>query len=137
MDAMIISFLISVLSGMGVGGGGLFVIYLSVFTSMPQLAAQGMNLLFFLFSSFSSVAVQLTRRNIRFAAVTFMAAFGVIGALGGAYLTRFLPEEYLRKIFGIMLVAGGILAFRKSFPKNKKDAGDTKDTSSFPLKKEK
>ena len=96
MEAVIISFLISVLSGMGVGGGGLFVIYLSIFTSTPQLAAQGMNLLFFLFSSFASVVVQINRRKIRFAAVTFMAAFGVLGAFAGAYLTRFLPEEYLR-----------------------------------------
>lgn len=115
MEAVIISFLISVLSGMGVGGGGLFVIYLSIFTSTPQLAAQGMNLLFFLFSSFASVVVQINRRKIRFAAVTFMAAFGVLGAFAGAYLTRFLPEEYLRRIFGMMLVAGGVLAFRSSF----------------------
>ena len=116
MDAIIVSFLISVLSGMGVGGGGLFVIYLSVFTDTPQLVAQGMNLLFFLFSSLASVITQMNKRHIRFAAVFFMAAFGVLGAFGGAYLTRFLPEEYLRRAFGIMLVAGGILALRKSFP---------------------
>ena len=115
MGAIIISFLISVLSGMGVGGGGLFVIYLSIFTSTPQLAAQGMNLLFFLFSSFASVAVQINRRRIRFAAVTFMATFGVLGAFVGAYLTSLLPEEYLRRIFGMMLVAGGVLSFRSSF----------------------
>ena len=119
MEAAIVSFLISVLSGLGVGGGGLFVIYLSMFTSTPQLAAQGMNLLFFIFSSFSSVAVQITRRKICFAAVAFMAAFGVVGAFVGAYLTRFLPEEWLRRVFGIMLVAGGILAFRSSFPKHR------------------
>lgn len=113
MGSIIVSFLISVLSGMGVGGGGLFVIYLSVFTSTPQVAAQGINLLFFLFSSFSSVTVQINRRNIRYAAIFFMSAFGVLGALVGVTLTTVMPEEYLRKIFGMMLVAGGILAFRK------------------------
>ena len=113
MESVIVSFLISILSGMGVGGGGLFVIYLSMFTSTSQLAAQGINLLFFIFSSFASVAIQINRRNIRYAAVFFMSAFGVVGALVGAYLTRLIPEEYLRKIFGMMLVAGGVLAFKR------------------------
>ena len=118
MEAVIVSFLISVLSGMGVGGGGLFVIHLSVFTSTPQLAAQGINLLFFIFSSFASVAVQIGRRNIRYTAVTFMSALGVIGALLGTYLATVMPEEYLRKIFGMMLVAGGALAFGKAAKRN-------------------
>ena len=47
---ILITFLLAALSGMGVGGGGLFVIYLSLFTNTPQLTAQGMNLLFFLLS---------------------------------------------------------------------------------------
>ena len=45
------AFLLSALSGMGVGGGGLFVIYLAFATDMPQLSAQGANLLFFLCSA--------------------------------------------------------------------------------------
>lgn len=114
MGAVAVAFFISVLSGMGVGGGSLFVIYLSVFTSTPQLTAQGINLLFFLFSSLASVSVQLTRRRLRFAPIAFMAAFGVIGSLAGVYLTRFMPEEHLRRIFGVMLVAVGILALKKS-----------------------
>ena len=117
MGSVIVSFLISTISGLGVGGGGLFVIYLSAFTSTPQLAAQGMNLLFFIFSSSSSIAVQITRRKICFFAVALMATFGVIGAGIGAYLTEFLPEEWLRRAFGAMLVVGGILAFRSNFPK--------------------
>lgn len=125
MGSIVVAFLISVLSGMGVGGGSLFVIYLSVFTSTPQLTAQGINLLFFIFSSCASVSVQLTRHKLRFAPIAFMAAFGVIGSLLGVYLTRFMPEEHLRRIFGVMLVAGGILAFRKSASGNKPN-GKTK-----------
>ena len=36
----IAALIISALSGMGVGGGGLFVIYLALLTDTPQLAAQ-------------------------------------------------------------------------------------------------
>lgn len=127
MRSFIVSFLISILSGLGVGGGGLFVIYLSLFTATPQIAAQGINLLFFIFSSSASVAVQMTRRKICFAAVAFMAIFGVIGAAVGAYLTTFIPDRWLRKAFGIMLVGGGILAFRTSFPNSKNESLPTED----------
>ena len=44
---------------MGVGGGGLLVIYLTAIKDIPQLAAQGINLLFFLPSAFVSVLLQL------------------------------------------------------------------------------
>ena len=50
---IIASFLIAALSGLGVGGGGLFVVFLALFTEIPQITAQGINLLFFLFSRFS------------------------------------------------------------------------------------
>ena len=118
MKHVLISFLIAVLSGLGVGGGGLFVIYLSLFSATPQLAAQGLNLLFFIFSSSASVAVQINRRRICFSAVALMAVSGLIGAVLGAYLTKFLPEEWLRRAFGIMLVSGGIIALCFS-PKEK------------------
>jgi uncharacterized membrane protein YfcA len=49
---VIVSFVLAALSGIGVGGGGLFVIFLAIFTDTPQLIAQGMNLLFFIFSAF-------------------------------------------------------------------------------------
>ena len=46
---IIVFFIIATLSGMGVGSAGLLVVWLTVFDSVPQLAAQGLNLFFFLF----------------------------------------------------------------------------------------
>ena len=43
------AFLTALLAGMGVGSGGLFVVFLTVFLDYPQLAAQGLNLYFFIF----------------------------------------------------------------------------------------
>ena len=43
----ILPFLISALMGMGVGGGGLLIIYLTLYLNLPQLTAQGTNLLLF------------------------------------------------------------------------------------------
>lgn len=107
------AFLIAALSGMGVGGGGLFVIYLSLFTDTPQLIAQGMNLLFFLFSAGASVTVHLTRRHIYFGAIAIMAVSGIVGSLLGAYTAQLVNQYLLRKIFGIMLIVSGILSLKK------------------------
>ena len=110
---MILSFFIAALSGMGVGGGGLFVIYLALFTDTPQLAAQGMNLLFFLFSAGASLTVHLSCRRTYPMVIFLMAAAGVVGALVGAGMTGFVSEGILRKCFGALLVLSGILALKK------------------------
>lgn len=109
---VIVAFAIALLSGLGVGGGGLFAVYLSIFSDLPQLAVQGTNLLFFLFSSGASVTVNLFRRRILFSAVAIMIATGLVGAAIGSLAAHVLPEEWLRKIFGMMLVAGGIMSLK-------------------------
>lgn len=117
---LLITFLLAALSGMGVGGGGMFVIYLSLFTDTPQLTAQGMNLLFFLLSSGASLTIHLQKRTIYPSAVLVMAAFGMLGALVGAACSAHLPQELLRKIFGAMLIVSGILALRQKETKKEK-----------------
>ena len=44
----IVAFLTGITASMGLGGGFILVIYLTIFAQMPQLAAQGVNLIFFL-----------------------------------------------------------------------------------------
>lgn len=110
---IIIGFIIALISGMGIGGGGLFAVYLSVFTDIPQLAVQGYNLLFFLFSAGASVVIQLFRRRIPFVAVGIMIVSGIVGALLGTWVAGHLPSVWLRRIFGIMLVSGGIVSLKR------------------------
>ena len=110
----VISFIIATLSGMGVGGGGLFVVFLALFSDLPQITIQGINLLFFLFSSGSSICVHLTKRKIFGTAVLIMAGFGIIGSVCGTLLATVVEQSILRKIFGLMLVVSGILSLRQS-----------------------
>ena len=105
---IIVSFIIALLSGLGVGGGGLFTVYLALFTSVSQLTAQGFNLLFFLFAAGASVSIQLFRRKILFWVVILMATSGLIGAMLGSLATGILPEGWLRKAFGVLLVSSSI-----------------------------
>ena len=107
------AFVIAILSGMGVGGGGLFVIYLALFTDLPQLTVQGMNLLFFLFSAGASMTVHLRSRRIFWGIVGLMVAGGLLGAFLGSYCSLRVSQGILRKIFGGMLVVSGILSLKR------------------------
>ena len=119
---IIASFLIAALSGLGVGGGGLFVVFLALFTEIPQITAQGINLLFFLFSAGSSVCIHLSHRQIFGTAVLVMAAAGIAGAVCGALLSSVVPQTLLRKAFGVMLVISGLISLKKKREVSAKDA---------------
>lgn len=116
---IIASFAIAVLSGMGIGSGGLLVIYLTLVSATPQLTAQGINLLFFLFSTGAAMTVHLQKRKIYYGAVLIMTVLGIVGSLIGSITAGILPVTLVRKLFGAMLIISGIIAL---FKKEKKEA---------------
>ena len=113
MKDFIVIFIIAALSGLGVGSGGLLVIYLTLIEKVPQLTAQGANLIFFILASLSSLIFNLPKRRIPYGAVLVMSVLGIGGSLIGTHFAAILPAEILRKIFGVMLVGSGIFALKK------------------------
>ena len=101
---------VALLSGLGVGSGGLLVVFLTEYREVGQLFAQGVNLIFFIFSSGASTAVNLRSRNICYGAVTVMSIGGTVGAIVGALVASVLDPDLLRMGFGLMLLIGGIPA---------------------------
>ncbi len=114
MIDFIVSASVALLSGLGVGSGGLLVVFLTEYRSIGQLFAQGINLLFFIFSSGAATAVNLRRRKICYGGVLLMSIGGVFGAVAGALGASFIDPAYLRIGFGAMLLIGGIPAFIRS-----------------------
>ena len=114
MRTVIAALAIALLSGMGVGSGGLLVIYLTLIEGIPQLSAQGANLLFFTFASAASLIVHAIKRKLFGGAVLIMGASGVVGSLAGSLIAPLLPAPLLGKIFGAMLVITGIFSLRRN-----------------------
>ena len=110
---VLVSFFIAVLSGLGIGSGGLLVIYLTLYVQMPQLRAQGINLVFFLFSAGASMLAHLSRRKLIAPLCILLITAGLPGALMGASLASLLPSALLRKLFGAFLVTAGLLTLTK------------------------
>lgn len=104
---------IGTLSGMGIGGGGLLVIYLTLVRGVGQLEAQGMNLYFFIFASAAALFVHIAKRKINYLLILLTSSVGMLGAYGGSALASVTDPELIRRVFGAMLlVSGGISLFR-------------------------
>lgn len=108
---VIVAFVASALSGTGVGGGGILIIYLSMIKKSAQAAAQGINLLCFEASALGALPVHSARRNVRWKIAVFIGIFGLFGAVLGAGLVSVVEPELLKKIFGIFLIISGVLSF--------------------------
>lgn len=110
---IIAAFLAATLSGLGVGSGGLLVIYLTLIVNVAQRTAQGINLLFFLFSGGAALAVHCAHRKLYLIPILILTVFGIGGSLLGANLAGLLPPTLLRRLFGGMLVISGLLTLRR------------------------
>lgn len=104
-----VCFGVALLSGMGVGSAGLLVVYLTWVERLPQLTAQGLNLLFFLFSSGAALVVHLLRTPLLFGCVLCLLLGGIPGCILGAHLATVLPDQLLRRLFGALLILSGAL----------------------------
>ena len=105
---------VAVLSGLGVGSAGLFVIVLTVIDQIPQLEAQGINLVFFLFSSGAALTVHASKTKLPLGFIALLLLGGIPGSILGAVAAHVLPASLLRKLFGVMLILSGVLGlFRR------------------------
>ena len=110
-----------IFSSMGMGGGGILIIYFGLFTAVPQLTAQGINVLFFIPIAAFSVIVYHIKGLIDWRTALPFAALGVLSSFGGSYLATLIDGEILSKIFGILLLVMGInQLFSKRGSKDKK-----------------
>ena len=96
------------LAGLGVGGGSLLMIWLTLVVELPYETARTINLLFFLPSAIiatcfrqsqGSVPIKKLQKPI-LAGVVFAAVFSVIG--------RYLDTALLKKLFGGLLLITGL-----------------------------
>ena len=102
-----------ILGGMGLGGGGILIIYLSLFTDTKQLTSQGINLLFFVPIGLLAVIVYAFKKQIKWKITLKFAAFGLLGSVIGLYLTAFLGGKISGKLFGLLLIILGLLEIFK------------------------
>ena len=112
---LLIGFAAALLGALGLGGGSVLLLYLTVIAGMPQLQSQGINLIFFLPAAAISVAVYWKNHLIDFRTVLLAALCGLAGVGLGWLLSGIVEERLLSKLFALLLlVIGAIELFGKS-----------------------
>jgi hypothetical protein len=104
----IAGFLAGLTASMGLGGGFILIIYLSVFKNAEQSAAGGINLLFFLPIALLSSIIHIKNGLVETKIIPVICAAGVAGAGLGVLLMGFLDESVLRRLFAGLLVIVGV-----------------------------
>ena len=104
LGAILAGLVCGVLSGFGIGGGSLLMVWMTAVLSMEQKAAQGVNLLYFLPCAACALIFHIKNRQIVWPA----AAAGAACAVGGALLAQQADAETLRKLFGGFLILVGL-----------------------------
>ena len=112
--AALVGLICGVLSGFGIGGGSLLMVWLTAAVSMEQPVAQGINLLYFLPTSLGALIFHIRNKKICWQAVIPAAIGGAAAAACSAALAVGLEVGLLRKLFGgFLLVVGALEFFRK------------------------
>ena len=113
ISALLAGLLSGILGSMGLGGGGMLIIYLSLFTDTKQLTAQGINLLFFIPIGTLALVIYSFKKQIKWKITLKFAFWGIIGTGLGLLLTDFLGGKITGKIFGGLLIVIGLLEIFK------------------------
>lgn len=97
-----------VLSGFGVGGGTLLLVYMTLLAGVEQQAAQGINLLYFLPAGLLALPAHRKNGYIETAALIPAIAAGLVCAGVAAWLATAVDTALLRRYFGIFLIFVGL-----------------------------
>ena len=100
----------------GAGGGFLVVPALALLGGLSMPVAVGTSLLVISMKSFAGLAGYLTTVSLNWPLVLGVTGMALIGALIGARLTKVVPEQALRKGFGIFVLVIGVFVLSQELP---------------------
>lgn len=109
-----------VLSGLGIGGGTLLMVWMTAVMDMEQRMAQGINLLYFLPTAACALIFHIKNRLIRWRVVLPAAITGCLSAAGAALLATAIDASLLRKLFGGFLILVGLTELLGAHARDKK-----------------
>lgn len=104
---------------MGLGGGMVLILYLVFFTSVNQLQAQGINLIFFIPIAILSLIIHTKNKLVDWKSIIPSIIVGIVFSVLFSFIALKIHSDILGKIFGGFVLIIGIKSF---FTKDKKKA---------------
>ncbi len=102
--SVIVGFATGIISGFGVGGGSLLVLYLTAVAGISQYEAGGVNLLYFLGCAPAALPGHIRSGAIEWRAVCCCSITGVCTAIPAAMIAANIDTEILYRLFGVILL---------------------------------
>ena len=104
---IIVSAVLGFLSGLGVGGGSLLILWLTLIAQMPQDEARNINLLFFLPTALIASLFRWKKGNLQIKKILPAILSGIAAAALFTWLSRHISSDALKAPFGILLLVTG------------------------------
>lgn len=108
------------ISGLGIGGGSILMVWMTAFMGLEQRIAQGINLLYFLPTAAASLFFHTKNRFVEWRVTIPAALCGAACAALCAFFSQRIDSEIMRKLFGGFLLLIGLFEIRKAL-KNRED----------------
>lgn len=106
--SLLVGALLGFLSGLGIGGGSLLILWLTLVLRTDPQTARSINLLFFLPSALIAGYFRWRQGAISFRKILPAILCGCAAALAFSLLSRNIDTSLLKKLFGVLLIATGI-----------------------------
>lgn len=104
MVEILVGLVSGIVSGMGMGGGSILILLLSLFVGVEQHVAQATNLVFFIPTAFVAIIINAKQKYIDYKTAIPVVITGVIGAIIGAMVATKMDVVHLKKYFGYFLL---------------------------------
>ena len=106
--SLLVGTVLGFLSALGVGGGSLLILWLTLVLGWTPDRARSVNLLFFLPAALLSTWLRRKQGTVNLRILLPAIVSGCLSACAAALLSRFLSPDALRKPFGVLLLIVGI-----------------------------
>ncbi len=113
--AVIVGALLGTLSGIGIGGGSLLILWLTIIVKMEPLTARCINLMFFVPCALCASGLCLLSGRLPLKKILLPMALGCATAAVFSIFSSKIDTQLLQKGFGVLLLVTGVreLFYRK------------------------
>ena len=109
---ILVGVVLGFLSGLGIGGGSLLLLWLTLVTGVSQETARVMNLMFFLPCALVATAFRWKQSKLPLPIALPAVLGGLLGAALGCLLGPQINAALLKKAFGILFILTAIRELR-------------------------
>ena len=100
--------ILGVLAGLGVGGGTLLILWLTLIADTASVTARAINLMFFLVAAGSVSLLRWRKGNLHIKEILPAVISGCIAAGLCSWISTQIDQDLLRKFFGVLLLLTGL-----------------------------